>query len=230
MNLNNPAAFDAVRAGVHELIGAFDWDGVNVAELYFESLEGAANPARFTPMNDDIRREFKDMAGFDPLELFAGPGAPDEKRLHAFLDYRADLARRMQQQWMEELESIRRDRPNLDLVLTHVDDRFDTRMHDLIGADAARALPLAEQHDFTFLIEDPATVWHFAHRPPGDRHQYCRALPGCLSDETTNRRRVVSARAPGVDVVSAGGAVFRKLHPAAGPGIVVGCRGCAGFD
>jgi hypothetical protein len=41
-----------------------------------------------------------------------------------------------------------------------VDDRFDTRMRDLIGADAARALPLAEQHDATFLIEDPATVWN----------------------------------------------------------------------
>jgi hypothetical protein len=159
MNLNNPAAFAAARAGVRELIGGFDWDGVNVAELYFESLEGAANPARFTPMNDDVRREFKEAGGFDPLELFAG-GAPDEKRLRGFLDYRAGLARRMQTQWIDELEAIRRDRPNLDLVLTHVDDRFDTRMKDLIGADAGRALPLAEQHDLTFLIEDPATIWN----------------------------------------------------------------------
>src|SRR5437763_636249 len=39
-------------------------------------------------------------------------------------------------------------------------DRFDTGMKDAIGADAARALPLINQHDFTFLIEDPATVWH----------------------------------------------------------------------
>ena len=46
------------------------------------------------------------------------------------------------------------------MVLTHVDDRFDTRMHDLIGADAARVLPLLDQHDFTFLIEDPATIWN----------------------------------------------------------------------
>ncbi|MGA3025349.1 MAG: hypothetical protein ABSF98_11300 [Bryobacteraceae bacterium] len=159
MNLRNPAAFEAVRDGVRDLIGAFDWDGVNVAELYFESLEGAANPARFTPMNDDIRREFREAGGFDPLELFAA-APPNEARLRAFLDYRAGLARRMQQQWIEELESIRRSRPNLDLVLTHVDDRFDTRMRDLIGADAARALPLAEQHDVTFLIEDPATIWN----------------------------------------------------------------------
>jgi len=33
-------------------------------------------------------------------------------------------------------------------------------MKDAIGADAARALPLIDQHDFTCLIEDPATVWH----------------------------------------------------------------------
>ena len=159
MNLNNPAAFAAARAGVEDLIGRFDWDGVNVAELYFESLEGAANPARFTPMNDDVRRQFEAVEGFDPITLFQG-GPADESKLRAFLDFRAALARNMQQQWIDELEKIRQGRPNLDLVLTHVDDRFDTRMRDLIGADAGRALPLAEEHDVTFLIEDPATVWN----------------------------------------------------------------------
>jgi len=159
MNLNNPAAFAAVRDGVRELIGAFNWDGVNLAELYFESLEGAANPARFTPMNDDVRREFKEAGGFDPIALF-NSAPPVEAHLRAFLDYRAGLARRMQTQWIGELEAIRRDRPNLDLAITHVDDRFDTRMRDLIGADASQALPLAEQHDLTFLIEDPATIWN----------------------------------------------------------------------
>ena len=163
MNLNNPAAFEAARAAVRDLIGGFDWDGVNLAELYFESLEGAANPARFTPMNDDIRQEFAKSGGFDPLVLF-GPAPPDERRLRAFLDYRASLAGRMQQQWIDELAKIRENRPNLDLVLTHVDDRFDTRMHDLIGADAARTLPVAEQHDFTFLVEDPATIWNLGPR------------------------------------------------------------------
>jgi len=33
-------------------------------------------------------------------------------------------------------------------------------MRDLIGADAGKVLPLLQQHDFTFLIEDPATVWN----------------------------------------------------------------------
>jgi hypothetical protein len=45
-------------------------------------------------------------------------------------------------------------------VLTHVDDRFDTGMKDSIGADAARVLPLLDSHSFSFLIEDPATIWN----------------------------------------------------------------------
>ncbi len=33
-------------------------------------------------------------------------------------------------------------------------------MKDAIGADAGRVLPLLDTHDFTFLVEDPATVWN----------------------------------------------------------------------
>ena len=164
MNLTNRDAFRAVSAGVRDLIGRFDWDGVNLAELYFESLEGYLNPARFTPMNADIRAEFKSKNGFDPIELF-DPNSPrnpskDASGMRALLDFRADLARRQQTEWIAEIEALRRARSHLDLVLTHVDDRFDTRMRDLIGADAGRLLPLLTQHDFTFLIEDPATIWN----------------------------------------------------------------------
>ena len=159
MNLSNPAASDAVAKGVRELLDRFDWDGVNLAELYFESLEGAANPARFTPMDDDVRRDFEKTGGFDPLTLFQSP-APDAGRLRTFLDYRAELARRLQTKWIAEIEAARRTKPDLDLVLTHFYDRFDNRMRDLIGADAGKVLPLLKQHDFTFLIEDPATIWN----------------------------------------------------------------------
>jgi len=158
MNLTNRECFRAVSAGVKTLVTRFDWDGVNLAELYFESLEGAANPARFTPMNDDVRKSFQAAKGFDPIELFGV--RKDSASLRTFLDFRSELARLMQQDWMDEIGALRAVRPNLDLTLTHVDDRFDTGMKDAIGADAARALPLIAEHDFTFLIEDPATVWH----------------------------------------------------------------------
>ena len=158
MNLTNRQCFHAVSDGVRALVGRFDWDGVNLAELYFESLEGIANPSRFTPMNADVRAQFQRQAGFDPLEVFGARA--DQKSRRVFLDFRAGLVRRMQGEWLAELDLSRRDKPDLDLVLTHVDDRLDTGMHDAIGADAARVLPLLDSRSFTFLIEDPATVWH----------------------------------------------------------------------
>ncbi len=159
INLDNTQAAAEVERGARRLIGAFDWDGVNLAELYFESLEGTANPSRFTPMNDDVRHEFQAQHGFDPLELFGEhPGAP--QRMREFLDYRAALAGRLQQHWLDVMESVRAKRSDLDLVVTQVDDRFDTRMRDLIGADASRAIPLLAKHDCTFLVEDPATIWN----------------------------------------------------------------------
>ena len=135
MDLNNPECFRAASAGVRELIGRFDWDGVNLAELYFESLEGVSNPSRFTPYSPDFATR-------------------------AALDRRANLVFRMQQDWLNEIEQARRTKPHLDIVLTHIDDRFDPSIRDALGADAARVLPLLDTHNFTFLIEDPATIWN----------------------------------------------------------------------
>ena len=69
----------------------------------------------------------------------------DAKELNAFLEWRAALAKGMQGQWLGEIEKARVAKPHLDIVLTHVDDRFDTRMRQLVGADAAAVLPMLAQ-------------------------------------------------------------------------------------
>ena len=164
INLTNRSAFVAVSGGVRDLVAGFDWDGVNLAELYFESLEGVDNPARLTPMNDDVRGEFRQATGLDPLVLFDANSlqhwTKNPQGLKRFLDFRAELARRQQAEWIAQIEIIRKSKPHLDLALTHIDDRFDPSMREKLGADASRVLPMLGQHDFTFLIEDPATIWN----------------------------------------------------------------------
>jgi hypothetical protein len=91
MNLTNRDCFRAVAAGIKQSISRFDWDGVNLAELYFESLEGTGNASRFTPMNGEVRALFKKQAGFDPIEIFGA--RKDEAARRAFLDFRSELAR-----------------------------------------------------------------------------------------------------------------------------------------
>jgi hypothetical protein len=158
MNLSDERCFEAAASGVRTLLARFDWDGVNLAELYYESLEGAANPARFTPMSDTVRAKIRAALGFDPLTLFEHP--QDPAALRTFLEARAGMAAEVEVRWLKELEAARGSKPHLDLVLTHVDDQFDAGMKDAIGVDARRVLSLLDAHRFTFLIEDPATVWH----------------------------------------------------------------------
>lgn len=155
MDLTHPECEREVTAGLRALVDRFDWDGVNLGELYFESLEGAANPARFTPFAPHAKEELRKRSGVDPVA-----GLTDPKQLRKLLDARADLAADLQRKWLGELQWIRRATPHLDLVLTHIDDRFDSTMRDKLGADAARLLPFAERAGAAFLIEDPATVWH----------------------------------------------------------------------
>jgi hypothetical protein len=177
MNLSNRDCFRAVSKGVSDLMFRFDWDGINLAELYFESLEGASNPARFTPMNDDVRAQFRSMPdSFDPVELWST--RKDAGSLRKFLDFRAGLARRMQEEWLYEAEKLRESNSDLDIVLTHVDDRFDAGMRDALGADAARVLPMMRHQEFTFLVEDPATVWNLGpHRYPEIAKKYQPLTP-----------------------------------------------------
>src|ERR1700721_1030732 len=108
-------------------------------------------------MNDHGRAEFRQSAGFDPIELFRGQSphyyVKDSAGLGRFLEYRSELVRRQQGEWVGEMEEIRRIKPQLDLTLTQVDDRFDTTMREKIGADVSRVLPMLEQHAFTFLSE-----------------------------------------------------------------------------
>jgi hypothetical protein len=157
MNLVNPDCHRAVAAAIRDMMLRFDWDGVNLAEIYFDGISGVKNLSEFTPMHPDVRREFQASHGFDPLELFCG--RRDPKRLREFLDYRVDLIERLHREWLDELDKIRQERPGLDLVVTHVDDRFDTTMRDNIGADAARVLRLTDRYGATFIVEDPATLW-----------------------------------------------------------------------
>jgi hypothetical protein len=160
INLADPDCFDKVASGTRQLLQRFPWDGVNLAELYFESLHGPSNPPRFTPLNDWVRRESATRTGFDPIALF-NPESPhfwsrDRKGWEQFVDYRAALALRLQRDW---LEVIREELPGADVAVTQIDDRFDDRMREFLGADTAALLPLAEAYDFSLVIEDPATLW-----------------------------------------------------------------------
>ena len=160
INLAAPDCFSLAAQDIERLLKNHDWDGVNLAELYFESLHGPSNPARFTPMNTWVRDNYRQQNGIDPLQLFDKDSlffwSRNEQAWRDFAAYRSDLTLRLQREW---LELLRGGHPDMDLMVTQIDDRLDPRMKEYLGADAASLLPLAEQYGFRLVIEDPATLW-----------------------------------------------------------------------
>ena len=161
MNLTNRDCFRAVAAGVDAADRRASIGTASISPSC-TSNRWRASPirARFTPMNADVRADVPGGARASiRVELFGDPRATT-RRADSFSNTAPASPAACRRSGSRELESARRAKPHLDLVLTHVDDRFDTGMRDAIGADAARVLPLLDTHSFTFLIEDPATVWH----------------------------------------------------------------------
>lgn len=178
INLFDPAAFRAVSEGMLRLLSDFDWDGVNIAELYFEPPSGPADKQHFTPMNDIVRAEFRSRMGWDPLELFdAGSSRhwqKDPASWKQFTEFRAELVKRLHEQVLGVTEKARRNKPYLDLVVTFVDNLYDPRMKEAIGCDVKLILPLARRFDFTLVLEDPFTLWALGparYRLLGERYQ-----------------------------------------------------------
>ena len=165
MNLKDPACFAEVAAGMEALLARFDWDGVNLAEVYFDSPMGPSEPEQMTPFNAQVRREYLALAKIDPVDFF-NSSSPHHWRKDAaawarFVDYRVELERRLNEELLGVLAKVRAtSKPDLGLALTYVDNLYDSSMREAVGADVKGILPLLERYDFTLIIEDPMTTWH----------------------------------------------------------------------
>lgn len=182
IDLSHPRCSRLVEEGAASVLGRFSWDGVNLAEIYYESLEGPQNPARFTPMSSTVRGLFAEEAGFDPGELFDANSphyfARNHVDLDRFLAWRRRQIARLHETWLRFVARIKTTSQDLHVVVTQIDDQFDGSVRSNLGSDSNEILKLMHQHPFTFLIEDPATIWHLGPARYRDiSRAYAKATP-----------------------------------------------------
>jgi len=169
MNLKDPQCFAAVLEGMRRQMRRFDWDGANSAEIYFDSPNGPSSPELFTPLNSLVRSDVKERIGIDPLEFFRA-GSPhswkkDRQGWEAFVEYRVVLERDLNERVLRELGAMKNASGEpLGLAVTYVDDLYDAKMREAVGADVRGMMPLLDRYDFTLILEDPGTVWHLGPR------------------------------------------------------------------
>lgn len=139
--LEDPRCYDLAWGTFERLLTSFDWDGVNVAELYFEP---DLVPADFTPFHPTALKRFK------------GDPALERER---FLDFRTDLVVELNEAFLKSLNGL----PNastLDFQLTVIDDRLDPALSRIVGSDITRLAEVAKANGASLQVEDPFTVWN----------------------------------------------------------------------
>jgi hypothetical protein len=163
MALSIPECFEAVARWANDLLLRFDWDGADLAEVYFESPMGLEQPEVFTPMNSVVREAFRARSGFDPKDLFDERSPRfferDPAALESFFSYRRDAAVDLHERLLGVIAGVRERKPHLDVVLTLVDALYDTSMRDRLGIDTQRIVSLGARFPFELQVEDPFTLW-----------------------------------------------------------------------
>lgn len=184
MNLYNPGARKAATDFFCRVLNGHDWDGINLAELNYDTDSGMKNPGRFVPLNEDVRREFRRRQGIDPLEFF-DPASPrhfrrDAKNFARFIDFRCEMIRDLHEHFLSEAARIARDRRrDMEVIVTALDTLLHPGVREDCGIDSRDIIALQARHRFTLQVEDPSASWV---NPPDRYQKYFRAYEPLIGD------------------------------------------------
>lgn len=173
--LNIPHCYELAWADTKAQLELADYDGVNLAELYYEPAAlGPERPEEYTPFHPETRKDFAAHFGFDPQELMDPTSDRywkiDNSSFLVWNAYRKKLITDLHEKTLFRLRELPAGK---DLMVTAIDDRWEVpgkhsppvglRMSDNIGADTKDIIALNKKIPFTFQSEDPFTAW--AHDP-----------------------------------------------------------------
>jgi hypothetical protein len=138
--LEDPACFALATQSWTRIVTSVPWDGVNVAELYFEPPWKAAN---YTPFSRAALAQFggdpaKDPAGFTRFRT--GLVTSLNRRVLAFLNGLPKAGRRA-------------------LELTVIDDTLDPTQGQAVGSNVKQLAAVAQRAGASLIVEDPFTTW-----------------------------------------------------------------------
>ena len=173
MALSDTSCQKAVFEEIRGLIEQFDWDGINLAELYFESGLGPEDPDSFTPMHPTVRDAFMKQSGFDPIQLFDAGSAHYWKRNQAdwklFQAFRKKLVVDLHETFLGYLYQERRNKGrDMEIVVTVIDNIHAFKTGENTASDTRALLKMKDDFPFVLQIEDPQELWHLG----PDRYQY----------------------------------------------------------
>jgi len=184
MNLMNPEAREEARKFFWKTLTDYDWDGLNLAELNFDTNNGTQHSETFVPMNSDVRNEFRKREKVDPLQIFEPASKVFWKRnprtFEKFLKYRTDIIKNLHVFFLEEFEKIKEaKKKDMEVIVTVMDSIDHPEIIEECGIDVRDIIPLLDRFPLTLQVEDPARSWT---DPPSRYAKYFESYKGLVKD------------------------------------------------
>jgi hypothetical protein len=142
---------------------SFDWDGVDLAELYFESGRGFEEPRLFTPAHPSARLELKRNYGIDLKAAFDSL-SPSYWKTNAtvketIVNYRVQKVKSTYETLLGAFFNIAKAKPGFQIIVTALDNFGSPVLREQFGIDMHSILDLQKRFGFTLQVEDPESKW-----------------------------------------------------------------------
>jgi uncharacterized protein YdaL len=161
--LTEKACLETVVRKFRAFFEQFEFDGVNLGELYFDSGRGFDDPEIFTPMHPSARDAFKKRYGFELTSIFdhnsptywkTNPAAKTD-----VVEFRIAKLHEAYSAFLDMFAEITKERPGFEVIVTAMDSYGSPELREWIGVDMTSILGLQHQYGFSLSVEDPEHLW-----------------------------------------------------------------------
>ncbi len=147
-----------------KFLNSYDFDGVNLAELYFEAGLGFSEPKLFTPMHPSAVREFRKIYGFDLRQAFNKNSQYywkiNSKAKNSIINYRVSKITEIHNLILESLTSFAKKRDGFGIMVTFMDTYQSPEILINHGISSDAIVKLQNKYNFLIQPEDPRDKWN----------------------------------------------------------------------
>jgi uncharacterized protein YdaL len=161
--LTDPHCVDSMIVYFTGLVQHYDWDGVNIAELYFEAGQGFKDVNYFTPMHSTAKEQFRHQYGFDLQSVFNDTSQnywkTNDGARSAVTQFRVHVLDGVYERILSSMKTFTQQRPGFQIIVTAMDSYGSPELRENIAVDMNHIIALQKKYNFYLQVEDPENKW-----------------------------------------------------------------------
>ncbi len=161
--LTDDRCVDEMIKHYSDFLAKYDWDGANIAEVYFEAGRGFEDPNFFTPMHVSAQQKLRSTANieltkiFDPASEFYWKNRSDIKK--SIIEYRVNRLRKVYEKILNAIVPLEKEKNGFQVIITAMDELGSPELREYLGVDMSTILQLQKKYGFLLQVEDPEKAW-----------------------------------------------------------------------